>query len=205
MINFADKFFPAGVVTSEDIALFRAHTKKLSFRKGEVVLSSGEECVFIYYVIRGCLRQFVVDDRGKEHILNFAPEDWMCGDHESLVRNIPSTTSIDAIEESEVYAVPKHLVYELHKTNLQLLAHHNNALRSANFDLQKRLVQLLSASAEMRYLTFIKTYPKLANRLPLKMIASYLGITPESLSRVRHVLVKRPSPEAGKPPQPDIF
>jgi len=196
MTDFEQRFFPPGAVSQAELDVFHKQTRKVLYRKGDFVLRKGEIEPFIYYVIKGCLRQYVVDSNGKEHILMFSPENWVMADHESFIKDIPSQTFIDAIEETEVYTVPKQLMIDVWKNNMVMLSHSNSRLRIMAFDLQRRIIELMSSSAEERYLKFLSVYPHLANRIPLKMIASYLGITPESLSRVRNVLVK--GPKAGK-------
>nr|WP_236050007.1 Crp/Fnr family transcriptional regulator [Hymenobacter negativus] len=164
--------------------MFRPRT----LRRHEVLHTAGEVARHGAFVAQGCLRAFVVDAQGKEHILQFAPEQWWIADQHSLSHHAPALFAIDAVEDSEV------LLYD------ELFYHHPNlpAVRDSEMSLtmltnriyamQQRLVLLLSAPAKVRYLDFIHTYPTLAQRLPLRLIAAYLGITPESLSRVRHEL-----------------
>lgn len=161
-------------------------TKKVD--KGKIILQLGEVCQYTYFVTNGCLRSYVIDDKGKEHILQFAIENWWISEQISFINHEPSMYFIDAVEDTEFVQTDEHGWNEFHKIvpeasemnrKLQL-----NSLRS----FQKRLVSHLSASGEQRYLSFIKTYPPLALRLPQKMIASYLGVTPESLSRIRKEL-----------------
>jgi CRP-like cAMP-binding protein len=161
-------------------------TKKVD--KGKIILQLGEVCQFTYFITNGCLRSYVIDDKGKEHILQFAIENWWISEQISFINHEPSMYFIDAVEETEFVQTDEQGWNEFHKIvpaaldmnrKLQL-----NSLRS----FQKRLVSHLSASGEQRYLSFIKTYPPLALRLPQKMIASYLGVTPESLSRIRKEL-----------------
>jgi CRP-like cAMP-binding protein len=153
--------------------------------KGDTLLSINEICPYHCFVIKGCLRSYVIDDKGKEHIIQFAPENWWISEQISLIDQEPAMYYIDAVEETDYLAVDNEFFKVFHQvvpaaremsSRLQL-----NSLRA----FQKRLVSHLSATGEERYLSFIKTYPSLALRLPQKMIASYLGITPESLSRIR--------------------
>jgi CRP-like cAMP-binding protein len=161
-------------------------TKKVD--KGKIILQLGEVCQYTYFVTNGCLRSYVIDDKGKEHILQFAIENWWISEQISFINHEPSIYFIDAVEDTEFVQTDEkgwdafHMIVPAASDmnrKLQL-----NSLRS----FQKRLVSHLSASGEQRYLSFIKTYPPLALRLPQKMIASYLGVTPESLSRIRKEL-----------------
>jgi CRP-like cAMP-binding protein len=156
--------------------------------KGDVILRIGEVCQYTCFVVKGCLRSYVIDEKGKEHIIQFAPENWWISEQISLINAEPAMYYIDAVEDTEFLAVNQQFFREFYHVvpasremldRLQL-----NSLRS----FQKRLISHLSATGEERYLSFIKTYPPLALRLPQKMIASYLGVTPESLSRIRKEL-----------------
>lgn len=158
--------------------------------KGSIVLKINEVCKYNFFVVKGCLRSYVFDKKGKEHILQFAPDDWWISERISLLSGDPATFFIDAIEDTSYVRVPEEFL-----TQLGLMVPEAKAmlerLRLNNFrSIRKRLISLLSDTGEDRYLAFVNTYPALALRLPQKMIASYLGITPESLSRIRKTLSK---------------
>jgi CRP-like cAMP-binding protein len=159
-------------------------------QKGGIVLKVNEVCKHNYFVARGCLRSYVFDKKGKEHILQFAPDDWWISERISLLSGDPATFFIDAIEDTSYVRVPEEFL-----TQLGIVVPAAKALleqlRLNNFrSIRKRLISLLSDTGEDRYLSFVDTYPGLALRLPQKMIASFLGITPESLSRIRKTLSK---------------
>lgn len=165
--------------------------KTKSFKKGDILLSPGDLKSDIYFINHGLLRYYSIDEKGKEHIIQFAPEDWMISDRDTTIFNEPSAFFIDAIEDTEAVIIKKDffpaiqpIVPDILKLNILML---HNSIRF----MQKRINMLLSASAEERYLDFIKLYPNLTLRVPQWMIASYLGITPESLSRVRKDLAKK--------------
>lgn len=159
--------------------------------KDDYILKQGDFCTHTFFVEKGLLKQYSIDEKGREHILQFAPENWFIGDRESLYFNSPSEYFIQALEDSILVMVDEQLVSLLsHK--FPSFTHFNNQLLHSHIHLlQKRVNQLLSATAEERYLDFVKTYPDLLLRIPQTMVASYLGITPESLSRVRRSLVKK--------------
>ena len=160
-------------------------------KKGTVLLSKGEISQSSYKVVKGCLRSYVIDNAGKEHIFQFAPEDWIISDLDSFMNNKPATIFIDAIEESEVLEIRKpQLSFEEGKENKYMSAQTQKLIRNL-IATNKRLISLMTHTAEERYLEFIETYPALIQRLPLKMIASYLGMTPEYLSDVRRKLAKK--------------
>lgn len=178
-------------ITDEQAAEAVSCLKTKTVKKGQVLLSAGDLKSEAYFVNSGLLRYFSIDEKGKEHIIQFAPEDWMLSDRDTSVFNEPAFFYIDAIEDTEVVVVKKdffpaikNIVPEILELNILML---HNSIRF----MQKRLNMLLSATAEERYLDFIKLYPNLTLRVPQWMIASYLGITPESLSRVRKDLANK--------------
>jgi CRP-like cAMP-binding protein len=162
-------------------------------QKGAVILKISEVCTHNFFVTKGCLRSYVFDKKGREHILQFAPDNWWISERISLLSGDPATFFIDAIEDTDYVRVPEEFLSRLGsmvpaaKTVIEKLKLNN--FRS----IRKRLISLLSDTGEDRYLSFVATYPSLALRLPQKMIASYLGITPESLSRIRKALSTNPS------------
>lgn len=178
-------------ITQEQAAEAVSCLKTKQIKKGQFLLSPGDLRSEAYFVNSGLLRYYSVDEKGKEHVIQFAPEDWMLSDRDTTVFNEPAFFFIDAIEDTEVVVVNqdffpaiKHIIPEILELNILML---HNSIRF----MQKRINMLLSATAEERYLDFIKLYPNLTLRVPQWMIASYLGITPESLSRVRKDLAKR--------------
>lgn len=161
--------------------------------RGGIVLKIDEVCKYNFFVAKGCLRSYVFDKKGREHILQFAPDNWWISERISLLSGDPATFFIDAVEDTDYVKVPE----EFH-TRLGSVVPAAKAmiegLRLNNFrSIRRRLISLLSDTAEDRYLSFVNTYPSLALSLPQKMIASYLGITPESLSRIRKTLSSNPA------------
>ena len=165
--------------------------KSLKAGKGNFLLRQGEVCRQSFYVENGLLRYYSIDDKGKEHILQFAPETWFVTDRESAYFHQPSNYFIQALEDSRVILLDENFITELAQKNKSFLEFNNRLLHNHIRHLQKRINQLLSATAEERYLDFIKIYPDLLLRVPQSMVASYLGITPESLSRVRKDLATK--------------
>ena len=162
-----------------------------SVAKNEFLLKEGEVCNSTYFVEKGLLRMFSIDKNGKEHIIQFAPEKWLISDRSSLYFNEKSKYYIEAVEESEILLLKNdffnnmslHFPKTAEKNDLLLQKHIRN--------LQNRVNSLLAETAEERYMNFIKMYPDILLRVPQWMVASYLGITPESLSRVRKELAKK--------------
>ncbi len=165
--------------------------KVKNVQKGEFFLQPGEVCNDTFFVNKGLLRMYSIDKNGKEHILHFAPENWILVDRSSLYLNQPSDYYIDAVEPSEVLVLSPEYFDFLAENQPSVIAKQNVLLHKHVSSLQKRITQLLGATAEERYVDFLKTYPNIFERVPQWMVASYLGVTPESLSRVRKELVRK--------------
>tara|TARA_R110002126_G_scaffold291410_1_gene452199 strand:+ start:1492 stop:1965 length:474 start_codon:yes stop_codon:yes gene_type:complete len=152
--------------------------KKLSLKKGDILQRPGDISSKIYLVESGLLRSYIIDKKGKEHIYMFGPENWLVADN--CEPDTPCQLFIDVIEDTIVKITSKE---ELLKEGRDM-----NGLLRRLITMQNRIIMLMSANAKTRYEHFINTYPNIIQRVPLKMVASYLGITPEALSRVRYEL-----------------
>lgn len=148
--------------------------KDIKVKKGEVLQQSGELNTKVYFVKSGLLRSYTIDEKGKEHIFMFAPENWIITDNTSV--EIPCELYIDVLEDSVIKIREKN--FEDDKIDVK-------SLMKRMAVLQKRILMLMSSSAIARYEHFVETYPQIIQRVPQKMIASYLGITPEALSKVK--------------------
>lgn len=159
--------------------------------KNEFLLNEGEVCLDTFFVEKGLLRMYSLDRNGKEHIIQFAPENWLISDRSSLNFNEKSKYYIEAVEDSEVYVLNKDFFTNMVETFPQTAENNDMLLQKHIRNLQNRVNSLLADTAEERYVTFIKMYPDILLRVPQWMVASYLGITPESLSRVRKELARK--------------
>jgi len=147
----------------------------IKVKKGEIIQYSGTLNSKIYFVKSGLLRGYTIDHKGKEHIFIFAPEHWTIAD--SNPPEVPCDLFIDALEDSTILVIPKDA--EAEKENVKPILKRLSVL-------QKRIIMLMSYSAKERYEHFIETYPNILKRVPQKMIASYLGITPQALSTIKN-------------------
>lgn len=155
------------------------------FKKRQYFLQEGDICKYQAFIEKGILRSYTVDEKGSEHILQFASEGWWMADLSSYLTNEPSFLNVDAIEESELLLITKSS-WELAMQKIPPLEHYFRIiLQNHLVSTQKRLLQSLSETAEQKYMRFINTYPDCLSRVPQHMIASYLGIKRETLSRVR--------------------
>lgn len=178
-------------LTDNEIMQLPYVPKSKRFKKGHSIIYKGQVCKDIFFVEKGLLRQFSIDEQGKEHIIHFAPESWIVSDRSSSYFNQPGEYFIDAIEDSEVVVMDENFINAASEISQTYRENNHKALHNHVRHLQKRINQLLSTTAETRYLEFLQLYPNLSLRIPQWMIASYLGITPESLSRVRKDLTKK--------------
>lgn len=169
-----------------------------TFSKGEALLRPGSMGREIFFVEQGLIRQYSVDATGKERVLHFAPENWIMSDRGAAYFDLPAEYFISAVEKTEVICMDREFLEKASSASSVFRAFNEKALHNHIRHLQWRIAQLLGASARERYLDFIRIYPGLAQRAPQWMIASYLGITPEGLSRVRKSLSRsRSRPAAG--------
>lgn len=153
--------------------------RKIEVKKGQILKRKGALDSKIYEVESGLLRSYSIDEKGKEHIYMFAPENWIVGDNVSPQK--PCELFIDALEDSVI----------LQRDKDQNPAIDTRKLINRLEVLQRRVIMLMSASAIERYEHFIETYPNIVQRVPQKMIASYLGITPEALSYAKRLRLKK--------------
>jgi CRP-like cAMP-binding protein len=160
-------------------------------RRGQFMLHEGEICRFVAFVERGCLRQYNIDSKGEEHVVQFAIEDWWISDMYSTLMGEPATYNIDAIEDSEVLLFERSRLDELCERIPTFERFFRLLLEGAFMAKERRIAASLSKSAEEQYLSMLEMYPKIVQRVPQNQIASYLGITPQSLSRIRKELTEK--------------
>jgi|TARA_B110000093_G_C12859267_1_gene362700 CRP-like cAMP-binding protein len=141
------------------------------------------------YVKKGVIRSYIIDSNGKEHIFIFASEGWITGDIEAVELNQPTRLYIDCLEDSELIYLGKNHANQAEMTKEQLLQNMQK-LWKYNAQMQNRILMLLDSPAMDRYKYFLELYPELSNRVPQKMIASYLGIMPQTLSTIRKKIAK---------------
>ncbi|HMU98854.1 MAG TPA: Crp/Fnr family transcriptional regulator [Chitinophagales bacterium] len=190
-IRFADFLSSNSTLEPTLMEALLNRCKNVHIKKGDFWLRAGEACQQTLFVENGLLRYYSIDDKGKEHLLQFAPEGWFVSDRASIFFNEPSAYFIQALEDTEAIILDESFMLDLAKKDVSFMEFNNKLLHNHIRQLQNRINQLLSASAEERYLHFTRIYPDILLRVPQLMVASYLGITPESLSRVRKELAQR--------------
>ena len=179
-------------VSKKEWALWEKYFVPRKVRKRQFLLQEGDVCRHLAFVTGGCLRSYTVDGRGEEHIIQFAIRDWWISDLASFLSGGRAVHAIDALEDSEVLLLDRASRDELLETAPSADRFFRLLQEASYIASNRRIDAHLKDSAEERYLAFMKTYPALVERIPLHHIASYLGITPQSLSRIRKELSARP-------------
>lgn len=190
LLDYFQKTIPLNV--AEKTLVMELFKPRL-YRKRQYILQENDVCKQFNFVIRGCLRMYKMDDKGNTHIIQFAPENWWLMDIGSYHTHKPSELNIDALEDTMVLQISYENLIQLYIKAPKFDRIFRVLIENAYTSLQKRLLQNISSTAEERYLSFLYSYPALNNRLPQTQVASYLGITPEFLSRLRNKQVKTKS------------
>ena len=176
-------------LTAEQKAFITSLWKPAELAKGECFHHNGDVTARGGFVVRGCFRTYAIDTAGDETTLEFAAERSFIGDIASAVNATPSPYTVDAIEPSTILTIDLASFNRMLEAIPDMALGYRRGLQRREAAQQRRITLSLSASAEERYADFVARQPALAGRVPLHMLASYLGITPETLSRIR----RRPS------------
>jgi CRP-like cAMP-binding protein len=171
--------------TEEELAFIESLCVPRTLPAGGFLQRGGDVATHSAFVATGCLRSYVIDAKGKEHIVQFAPEDWWLADANSLMSGKPSQYFVDAVEVSELLLLDPPSHQRIVDAVPGYAAAQRIGLQRHAAAKDQRIVNSLSTSAEERYEEFLRTYPSIALRVPQWMLASYLGVSPETLSRVR--------------------
>lgn len=160
-------------------------------KRKELFLQAGTVCKQSAFVVKGALKSHTIDSEGKSHILNFAIQDWWISDLYSLFSGQPAVLNIEAVAESEVLMLSRENQQMLYEKVPKFERFFRILVENALVAHQQRLIDNMSSTAEERYLRFIRKYPTIPSCVPQHNIASYLGITPEFLSKIRARLARR--------------
>lgn len=188
LLNYFQKVIP---LNKEEQQLVTDLFKPRLYRKRQYLLQEGDVCNQFNFIVRGCLRMYKTDDKGNTHVLQFAAENWWLSDIGSFHERKPSDLNIDALEDTMVLQISYDNLVFLYTKAPKFDRIFRVLVENSFVSLQKRLLQNISSTAEERYLSFTETYSHLNNRLPQTQIASFLGITPEFLSRLRNRQTKK--------------
>jgi CRP-like cAMP-binding protein len=187
-IQLFNNFNKYARLTEEEFDQVEKLLTKRFIRKKKALLAEGDISRYIYFIEKGAMRSFTVNKDGVEHVVQLAIEDHWIGDLYSFVTQVPGNINIEAIEDTEVWLLPHHELELLYGQVPALERYFRQLFQRAYVVLQQRFNLTLSHNADERYRVLIKDHPQIAARIPLIYIASFLGITPESLSRIRRQL-----------------
>ena len=176
-------------LTDEEISLIAQKTVIRNYPKGHFIVVNGEISHYENFVISGCLRTFTLDSRGQEHIVRFAFNNWWAGDLESFIYQIPAKYNVQCIENSVIARISYSHLEELYEQVPKMERFFRIVIQRAFAACQDRITDNLSLSAKERYQLFRHQYPLLEQKVPQYMVASYLGISKEFLSKIRGEIV----------------
>lgn len=178
-------------ITPEEFAICKSLFIPKKLRKRQYLLQEGDVCRYTAFVEKGLLRTFTVDEKGNEPILQFSMEGWWIADLYSFLTDEPSQYNVEAIEDSQLLLISKPN-WEILLQKIPAFERYFRILIQNNLiATQRRLMSSLSESAEEKYTKLIANFPTCIQRVPQHMIASFLGITPETLSRIRSHIATR--------------
>jgi CRP-like cAMP-binding protein len=172
-------------LTSDEVSIIENLFFYKKFRKRQYLLQEGNICKHETFIVKGLARIYEADEKGNEHIVQFGLEDWWVGDMYSFLTETPSIYNIDCIEQTEVFQITKDSMETLYMKVPKMERHFRIMVQNAFTASTRRVSSSLAKNALDRYLEFIEQYPQIEQRVPNHQIASYLGITPQSLSRIR--------------------
>lgn len=193
LLNYFDRLIP---LIGEEKELVKAKFHHRFYRKRQYVLQEGDVCMYFNFVVRGCLRMYKTDDKGNIHILQFAAENYWINDLGSFHSLRASELSIDALEDAVVLQINRDDLVSLYRQVPKFDRIFRVLVENSFVQLQQRLLQNISSTAEERYKSFLEIYKYLTNRLSQVQIAAFLGVSPEFLSRLRNRLNKAPKPKS---------
>lgn len=185
LINYINKFIS---LSEEEEAILISKINYRKYLKGQYIVQQGDVCKYECYIVKGCTKTFYVDDKGVEHIIMFAIEDWWTSDMGSFITQTPADFNVLCLENTELIQISYEESEELYQLIPKLERFFRLIIERGFVASQKRIIRNFSMTAKERYVIFSQTYPKLNQRIPQYMIASYLGITKEFLSKIKSQL-----------------
>lgn len=176
-------------ITETEFAQSLAYFEQVHFKKKALVIRADELVARQFFVMKGCLRSYLLDDQNREHTVQFAIENWWVSDFTAYFTSAKSILYVECLENCELLSIHKNTLEQLYREVPTLEKFFRRKLENAFVSFQKRIISNLYKTAEERYQEFMANYPNIEQRVRNYQIASYLGITPESLSRIRKMRV----------------
>jgi CRP-like cAMP-binding protein len=176
-------------LTTEEETLLVSRIKTKKFLKGQFVVQNGDVCRSENFVLSGCLKTFYIDNEGQEHVIMFAIENWWTADLGSFITQSPADLNVQCLEDSELVQLHYNDLEQLYSDVPNLERFFRIIIQKAFVAAQKRIINNFTLPAADRYVQFRQQYADIEQRVPQYLIASYLGITKEFLSKIRHQLM----------------
>ena len=186
LLNYINRYVS---LTETEEAILLSKVTYRRYLKGQYIVQQGDICKYECFVLSGCTKTFYMDHEGQEHIVMFSIEDWWTSDMGSFITQTPADYNIQCIENTELIMFSYDIVEDLYAAIPKLERFFRQIIQNAFVASQKRIVRSFSLSAKDRYVYFRNLYPKIEQRIPQYMIASYLGITKEFLSKIKSELI----------------
>lgn len=186
LLNYIQNYIS---LTNEEEEILLSKITYRKYLKGQFIVQQGDVCKYECFVISGCTKTFYMDDEGQEHIIMFSIEDWWTSDMGSFITQTPADYNIQCLENTELFQFSYDIIEDLYREIPKLERFFRQIIEKALVASQKRIVRNFSLSAKERYVYFRTQYPKIEQRIPQYMIASYLGITKEFLSKIKSQLI----------------
>ena len=186
LLNYINRYV---TLTKDEADFLQSKVIYRKYLKGQYIVQQGDICKYECFVISGCTKTFYLDDSGQEHILMFSIEDWWTSDMGSFITQTPADFNVQCLENKELIMFHYDDIEDLYREIPKLERFFRSIIERAFVASQKRLVRNFSLTAKDRYLYFRNQYPKIEQRIPQYMIASYLGITKEFLSKIKSQLI----------------
>lgn len=191
MNSFIDTWSNTDGADPKFLAFLDDKMQPRTVRKGEILQTQGGIARHIFFVKKGLLRSYATDASGKMHTFMFGPEGWIVSDAVVHLQDVPAALTIEALEDSEVDVVDLSQFKDIPGWDAAFDRQALDKLNKRVAVLQKRIIMLMGATAQERFEDFMLTYPDILQRVPQKMVASYLGITPEALSSIKGKMLRK--------------
>ena len=182
LLNYFDKYW---TIEESTVRILDECVTERKLKRKENILTRGEKCNFLTFVVKGILKTYHIDQKGNQHNLQFTSENKWVTDFSSLYNSIPSKLNIEALEPSIILQIKKEDLFNLYDNSPMFDRNMRIITENAFIEQQERVLQHISSTAHERYLYFLNKYPDLSNRISNIQIASYIGVTPEFLSAIR--------------------
>ena len=184
-----------GQFTRDELQFMRSLAIIKKLRRRQLLLKEGEICQYKTFITKGLLKAYCLKNDGTEHIMRFSPENTWIADHESFSKQLPSRCNIEALEPSEVVLWTQDSLNKIMKAVPAFKSYTDTLIADILSSTYDRILMNISYTSEEKYQDFINTYPDIFRRVPLHMVASYLGVSRETLSRIRHAQLKQQKQE----------